>query len=158
MKRTLFTLLLGTLLFAGLSATADPAHARRGFAIINTGEDIFESGPIPDAAYAGIDPSQLAAAKQQMAGWQAGYKCSIFGAFWVYLHMWDCKPVAFQGDSFDDSPEIAQAVEAQYHGDYSAGFWKGGMRFVLLAAALGVGGLFLFGLGKESEPEPAQEA
>jgi hypothetical protein len=158
MKRTLFTLLFGTFLFAGLCATANPAHARRGFAIINTGEDIFESGPIPDAAYADVDPAQLAEAKQQMAGWQAGYKCSIVGVFWIYLHMWDCKPVAFQDDSFDDSPEIAKAVEAQYHGDYSAGFWKGGMRFVILAAAAAVGGVFLMGLRKESTPEPTQEA
>ncbi len=154
MKRTLFTLLFGTFLFAGLCAAPDAAHARRGFAIINTGEDIFESGPIPDAAFAGVEPEQLAEAKQQMAGWQAGYKCSIFGVFWMYMHMWDCKPVAFQGDSFDDSPEIAQAVEAQYHGEYSAGFWKGGMRFVLLAAAAVVGGVFLLALRKETSPTP----
>lgn len=156
MKRTLFTLLLGTFLFAGLCATANSAHARRGFALINTGEDIFESGPVPDAAFAGLDASQLAEAKQQMAGWQAGYKCSIFGVFWMYFHMWDCKPVAFQGDSFDDSPEIAQAVEAQYHGDYSAGFWKGGMRFVLLALGAVVGGVFLMALRKDDSPEPSE--
>jgi hypothetical protein len=158
MKRTLFSLLLGILMFAGLSANANSAHARRGFAIINTGEDIFESGPIPDAAYAGVDPEHLAEAKQEMAGWQAGYKCSIVGVFWVYLHMWDCKPVAFKDETFDDSAEVAQAIEAQYKGDYSAGFWKGGMRFVLLAAAVAVGGVFLMSMRKETSSSPTQEA
>lgn len=155
MKRTLYTLLFGTFLFAGLCASASPAHARRGFAILNTGEDIFASGPIPDAAFADVDPADLAQAKQEMAGWQAGYKCSIIGVFWVYFHMWDCKPVAFLEDSFDDSPEIAKAVEAQYHGDYSAGFWKGGMRWVLLAGAAVVGVVVLMGLRKQSGPAPS---
>lgn len=156
MKRILSTLMFGMLMFAGLCATANPAHARRGFAIINTGEDIFESGPLPDAAYAGVDPSELAGVKQEMAGWQAGYKCSIVGVFWVYLHMWDCKPVAFKDDSFDDSPEIAQAVEAQYKGSYSAGFWKGSMRFVLLALGAVAGGVFLMGLRKGNSPAPTE--
>lgn len=158
MKRIIQALLLGTLLFAGLCVTAEPAHARRGFALINTGEDIFESGPIPDAAYGGIDPSHLAEAKQQMAGWQAGYKCSIFGVFWMYFHMWDCKAVAFQGDSYDDSPELVSAIDAQYKGDYSAGFWKGGMRFVLLAVAAVVGGVMVMGLRGGNEPEPTPES
>src|SRR5690606_28466186 len=95
--------------FAGLCAMPDQAHARRGLAIVNTGEDVFESGPVPEAVFAGMEGEELASAKQQLDGWQAGYKCSIFGVFWVYFHMWDCQPVIFSGDTFDDSPEVAQA-------------------------------------------------
>lgn len=152
-------LALALALFVGLSAFPDSAEARRGIAIINTGEDIFEAGPLPDSLFTSLAPEDQAAARSQMAGWNAGYKCSIFGVFWIYIAMWDCKPVAFQGDSFDDQPEVAQAIEATYHGKYSAGFWKGTMRWVILGlGVVALVGTVLLGLGGKSgstgEAEP----
>lgn len=114
---------------------AGSAEARRGIAIINTGNDIFEAGPLP----APFDK------EPQLAGAQAGFKCSIFGVFWIYLHWWDCQPVGFRGDTYYDNPELVKAVAATYkQGDMKPGFWKGMMRWVLLAGALGMGAIAWF--------------
>jgi hypothetical protein len=126
-------------LLFGLCFMPETAHAK-GIAIINTGEDIFEAGPVPEPFFAALAPEDRVAAQQTLAGWEAGYKCSIIGVFWVYLYMWDCKAVAFKDDTFDDSPELVAAIDATYKGKYNAGFWKGTMRWVLLAGAV------LFGL------------
>lgn len=154
-----FKILMACLVtFAGLCSMPDLAHAKRGIAIVNTGEDVFEAGPIPEQLFAGMQEEELASAKQQLNGWQAGYKCSIFGVFWVYFHTWDCKPVIFSGETFDDSPEVAQAVEAEYKGSYSAGFWKGYMRFVLLALILGGGVLYVMSLSGNKDTAPPEAA
>lgn len=125
---------------------AGSAEARRGIAIINTGNDIFEAGPLP----APLDK------EPQLAGVQAGFKCNIFGVFWIYLHWWDCQPVGFRGDTYYDNPELVKAVAAKYkQGDMKPGFWKGMMRWVLLAGALGMGALALF--SRKSDQDETEE-
>ena len=32
----------------------------------------------------------------ELAGFQLGYTCQVFGLFWAYFHWWDCKPVFFK--------------------------------------------------------------
>ena len=142
---------LARVLCAGLVAGAlllgaGSAEARRGIAIINTGNDIFEAGPLP----APLDK------EPQLAGVQAGFKCNIFGVFWIYLHWWDCQPVGFKGDTYYDNPELVKAVAATYkQGDMKPGFWKGMMRLVLLAGALGMGALALF--SRKSDQDETEE-
>lgn len=129
--------LLATTLFVSMTfaATADVAHARRGVAVINTGEDMFPAGPLPE-------PYDQAA---ELQGFQAGYRCSIFGVFWMYATWWDCKPVAvnMEAESYIDDAELVTAIAAKYtEADIQAGFWKGTMRWLLLGILLLIGGFF----------------
>lgn len=117
------------ILLAGLFVAPSIAQAK-GVAIFNTGEDIFESGELP---------AELTQGKEA-AGWKAGYKCQVFGIFWAYVHWWDCEPVAFQGDTYDNSPEVAKAVAAKYQpGDVQMGAWQKHGRWAFAA-------LILFGI------------
>jgi hypothetical protein len=139
--RTL-SLLVGLML--GLCFMPGEAHAK-GFVLVNTGEDIFEAGPVPEEFFSSLPADEQPVARQTLAGWGAGYKCSIIGAFWIYVYMWDCKAVAFKDDTFDDSPEVVAAIDASYKGKYNVGFWKGKMRWVLAALAVAVGAIVVFG-------------
>jgi hypothetical protein len=147
----LATTLLACLVFA---ADANVAHARRGLAIINTGEDIFPTGPLP----------QPYDTVPELAGFQAGYRCSIFGVFWMYATWWDCKAVAVnaENDSYIDEPELVAAISAKYtENDVQVGFWKGTMRWILLGLVLAVGALIAWGAitgsGNETDAEANKE-
>lgn len=75
----------------------------------------------------------------ELKGFQAGYRCSIVGVFWMYATWWDCKPVAVNtdADSYIDDAELVAAIGAKYtEKDIQAGFWKGTMRWVLLGIVL----------------------
>ncbi|MCP4677602.1 MAG: hypothetical protein GY854_19225 [Deltaproteobacteria bacterium] len=135
-------------LFAVL-LVSNTASAKRGFVLFNTGEDMFEAGPLPEPY----------TSNPQVAGWTAGYKCSIVGVFWIYLHWWDCQPVAIHGDSYDDNPALVSAIAAKYtQSDMKVGFWKGYMRFVLLLIILAGLAFWIKGVvsGEDSE-EPEED-
>jgi hypothetical protein len=99
-------ILLFALAFAGaFGLTIKPAAAVPLF--YNTGEDIFEAGPLP----APFDQNP------EYAGLKAGYKCDVFGLFWAYFWISNCEPVAFQGDKYLAEPDVAAAVAAKYPQD-----------------------------------------
>ena len=74
-----------------LFASAD-AHAKRGIAIINTGEDVVEIADIKDDARAEVESTTGPGAK-------VGLMYSRFGLFWLDLWRWDAKWVLVQGDN-----------------------------------------------------------
>jgi len=110
-----------------------PDAEARGMIVINTGEDVFETGDLPED-FEDIDELKNA---------KAGYKCQIFGVFWAYFHKWDCTPVAFDAstDTFWDDSDLVDALEEEYsESDIKMPFWKGYGRFVLGAGLLGLVG------------------
>lgn len=111
-----------SLLFHSVSAEA------KGFAIINTGEDIFEAGPVP----APFDQNP------KLKPMKAGYKCKIFGLFWAYLHTWKCEPVAYVGNSFVRNVELGKAIEAKYKGRHQGGLWQIHGRWLILLVIIGL--------------------
>jgi hypothetical protein len=110
---------------------AMPARAEaKGLLIYNTGNETFATGPLP-APY-DTDP--------ELAGFQAGYLCNVKGVFWSYFSVSECKPVAFQGDKYVESPELAKALSAKYsEADMQRGIWgRFGWLILVLAAVGGV--------------------
>jgi len=108
-----------------------PARAEaKGLIIYNRGNETFATGPLP-APY-DSDP--------QLAGFQAGYLCKVQGVFWSYFSVSECKPVAFQGDRYVESPELSQALSAKYsEADMQRGIWgRFGWLSLVLAAAAGL--------------------
>jgi len=109
---------------------AMPARAEaKGLLIYNTGDETFATGPLP-APY-DKDP--------ELAGFQAGYLCQVKGVFWSYFSVSECKPVAFQGDRYVESPELAKALTAKYsEADMQRGIWgRFGWLLLVLGAVAG---------------------
>lgn len=135
---------------AGLTAmTPQRAEAAKMPAIINYGEDIFPVGPLPE------DMAEV----PDFAGHQVGMKCSVVGLFWIYFHTWDCMPVIYTDadDSFFDDAELNAVLAERYSkSDMKMGFWKGHMRWVLLAL-IGLG-IFLGLRGKGDDEGEAAAA
>ncbi len=99
-----------------------PSVAEAKLVIVNIGDEIFDAGPLPEP-WDG---------RAEYAGWRAGYKCGVFGVFWTYFHAWECKPVAYQGDTYDDSPEVVEAISATYsESDKQMGLWGKHGRWLL---------------------------
>ncbi len=117
-----------------LALASGPAHAKRGIPIpfiINTGEEIFDVGPLPP-------PYDQ---EPELAGWTAGYKCGVFGLVYAYIHWWDCAPVAYSDDTYYDDPELVAAITATYsESDMQIGVWGRFGRFLFL----GLIGLWVF--------------
>jgi hypothetical protein len=122
-------------------AYAVPAEAAKVI-FYQTGEDIFETGPMPPP----YDKMP------QLQNVKAGYKCKIFGIFWAYMHIWNCEPVAYRGDTYDRNPELIAAIKAKYkEGDMKVGLWKkhGRWLFALIIIGLIVGAV----AGKKKKAE-----
>ena len=113
--------------------------------IYNTGEEAFETGPVPEP----YDKFP------ELSGYQAGYLCSIKGVLWSYFSVTDCKPVAFKGDSYTDEPELVKAITAKYkESDMKRGIW-GRFGWMLFAALIVLGGLaYLKDLVMPKKEEP----
>ena len=117
---------LAVLAFVAVLAHTEQARAG-GVIIYHSGEDVFPAGPLP----APLDEIQL------LKGAEAGYKCSIFGLFWAYFHIWGCQPVAVKGNTVYTDPEIGKAVAAKYtESDMKVGLWTKHGRWVF--AAIGI--------------------
>ena len=94
-----------------------------------TGEDIFEAGPLPPP----LDKDA------KLSGAKAGYKCHVFGLFWAYMYWWDCHGVAFQGDSYNNDAAVSGAVEKKYtQASIQMGPWAAYGRFAIGLALIGV--------------------
>ena len=115
---------------------AAPAHAKRGLAIINTGDELFEVAEFPEEVIK-IAPGARTA--------KIGYKCSHFGIFWADIWTWDCKMVAVTGEnSYGDlPPNIASMLDtnpAYTLSKAKRGFWNHyafpTLLFLIIAVAL----------------------
>jgi hypothetical protein len=127
---------LSTLAYFALPAGT--AHAAKVPLFYNTGEDIFVAGD--GALPAPFDQ------EPDLQGAQAGYKCDIFGFFYAYFSVKNCKPVAFKGDTFWDDAELATAIAKAHPEDtMQLGFWKGYGKFPLGLIVLGVVGVVILG-------------
>ncbi len=132
--RSGMSMTLALIVAALLLAQASEAQAAK-IIFYQTGEDIFESGPLPEPYKS----------NPQLAGVKAGYKCKIFGIFWAYITISGCEPVAFRGDTYDRNPELVAAIKKVYPTEASMAvpFWKkhgrwvlGGIVLILIIAAV----------------------
>jgi hypothetical protein len=134
-------------------AFAMPAHAKKGFAFINTGDELFE--------VAGF-PQEIVKSFPQAATLKAGYKCSHFGIFWADIWTWDCKLVAVTGEnSYADLPgEVSSrlATDPQYSfSQAKRGFWNHYAFWLLLALGLlYLGWSALSGRSQSAQGSPQQ--
>lgn len=139
--RTITPFLLALLVaLSCVTLNASDAHAKRGIAIINTGEQIFPVGPFPESAQ--VEDKSL----------QVATMCSQFGIFWAAVWTSDCRFVAYipaQDAYADIPPEIMPEVEKTYSlSDGERGLWN---RFGLLAIILLVVGFGIFKLRHDDE-------
>ena len=120
--RSWMSMTLALLVGVVLLGQASEAQAAK-IIFYQTGEDIFESGPLPDPYKS----------NPQLAGVKAGYKCKIFGIFWAYITISGCEAVAFRGDTYDRNPELVAAIKKVYPTEATmmVPFWKKHGRFVL---------------------------
>lgn len=110
-----------------------PARAEaRGIPFVyNSGQEVFEAGPLPPP-FDTVD---------ELAGYKAGYLCDVTGVLWSYFSVRDCKPVAFKDTTYSDDAELVKAISSRYtEADMKRGFWA---RFgwMALAAVLVLGAL-----------------
>jgi hypothetical protein len=126
------------LLIVATGATAEAAKV----IFYQTGEDIFETGPMPP-------PYDT---MPQLQNVKAGYKCKIFGIFWAYMHIWNCEPVAFRGDTYDRNPNLVSAIKAKYkESDMKVGLWKKHGRWLFALIIVGLIVMVVAGKKKKSE-------
>lgn len=107
------------------------AEARGIPVVYNTGQEVFETGPLP----APLDQVE------ELRGYHAGYLCDVTGVLWSYFSVRNCKPVAFKDTSYSDDAEVVKAITAKYsEADMKRGFW-GHFGWMLMAGlvVLGVG-------------------
>jgi hypothetical protein len=127
-----------------LAAFAERAEAKVPM-IINTGQDIFEAGPLPE-------PYDK---EPKLAGMKAGYMCDIWGVLWAYFSVKNCKAVGYQGDQYIDVPELVSAIEAKYkQSDMKIGAWNKYGKFLLILIILAlIGGAVLAKLKGDDEED-----
>jgi hypothetical protein len=127
-KTMVIGLALAGLLVAG-NASAAPF-------VYNYGDDVFVAGD-------GKIPAPFDA-EPDLAGAQAGYKCTVFGLFWAYFWINDCSPVAFKGDTYWEDPELSAAVAAAHpESEMNPGPWQSYGKFpigLLILGGLGFAG------------------
>ncbi|MGC4089192.1 MAG: hypothetical protein QM756_15170 [Polyangiaceae bacterium] len=107
-------LVVGLGMVLGVLALPGRAEARGIPVVWNTGQEVFETGPLP-APYDQV---------KELSGYRAGYLCNVGGVMWSFYSVKDCKPVAFQGTSYSDEPELVKALTAKYtESDMQRGVW-----------------------------------
>jgi hypothetical protein len=136
-----------------LAVLAAPSRAEaKGLLFYNTGEEAFAAGPLPEP----FDKVP------ELAGYEAGYLCSIKGVMWSYFSVSNCRPVAFKGDTYTDEPELVAAISSKYkESDMKKGLWGGYGWMLLLAGAAAGGVIWLLeqkkALGSKSEAPASSE-
>jgi hypothetical protein len=123
--------------FALVTLTAGTAEAK-GIGIYNTGEKIFDCGPLPapwtEDTYQGKEV-------------RAGYACEITGVFWSYFSVKNCKPVAYvvgedavlTANDADEHTRREAAIKAMYpESSMKRGFW-GRFGWMILAGVIALG-------------------
>ncbi len=100
-----FGIALAVLLLGVGSGLLTPKEAHAKFVLINTGQEMYEVGPLPPEL----------AAEAPAGDWHLAYMCSRLGVFWADVWTWDCEMVAFDGKGYADLPaEARYELEATY--------------------------------------------
>ncbi len=134
---TLHKTLLAAVAAVTVSALPSEAHAAKIPIVYQTGEDIFVAGD-------GSLPKPFDE-EPELAGAQSGYKCDIFGIMYAYFTISNCQPVAFKGDTFWSTPELAKAVEGAHPADtMQVGVWQKHGRWPLGLVLVGLIGFGLY--------------
>jgi hypothetical protein len=120
-----------------LSLSASRAEAR-GLPVYNTGQEVFDQGPLPDP-YKDLKAPDGTTMR-------AGYYCDIKGVLWSYFSVSNCKPAAYVDDSIYTSEDAAEqaALEAaitKAYPDMKRPFW-GRFGWMILAAIVLAGVAF----------------
>ena len=140
------------LLLALCLAVSTQAHAKRGFMLINTGDELFEVAAFPEDVIQKIPRASQA---------KVGYKCDHFGIFWADVWTWNCKLVAvLDENSYADLPdEISSrlSTDPQFAlGKAKRGFWN---HYAFWVIVLGICGFFAYAaFSKKKDEEPADMA
>lgn len=119
--------------------------------VYNTGQEVFEAGPLP----APFDTVQ------ELEGYKAGYLCDITGVLWSYFSVRNCKPVAFKDTSYSDDAELVKAISAKYtEADMKRGFWAhfGWMMMVAVVVLGGLVWVYELVTGKSSDDEDEEKS
>jgi len=96
--------------------------------LFENGPKIFRAGPLPEP----FDK------EEELQGYESGYACDVRGLLGSYYAVANCRPVAFQGDSYIDEPQLVSAIQARYpESAMRRGFWGRFGWLVLLATAAG---------------------
>lgn len=132
--------------FVAVTAAPSAAHAGRGIVVYQSGSDIFESGPLP----APFDKSP------QLAGAKAGYRCSVLGLFWAYMHTWNCQAVGVRGDQYFTDASLVAAIDGKYKGDMNIGVWAKHGRIVFGLLLLGAVVMFFIRSNEDDEEETVE--
>jgi hypothetical protein len=117
-------------LYAAVLTFSGAAHAKRGMVVFNTGDELFE-----------VAPYQIVPQSPPIT---IGYKCSHFGLFWADVFTWDCKMVAYLGETtYADLPD---QLATQLQGDprykmskAKRGFWNHYAFWVLIGLVCLIG-------------------
>lgn len=148
MRTLTAALTLGALTLTLLAPTT--AHAKRGFALISTGDKMFD---IADAA-----PDS--AARQEWPDAVVAYHAQHFGLFWLPLWTWDGKPVIYSdnAETYMDGTleEISGATGVpvdQISKPFLYSFPLGLLIIALLIAAAILYGVFARG-DDDEQPDP----
>jgi len=119
---------------AALLALAPAAEAKIPIPI-NTGNEVFEVGPLPDT---------LKAMNKSLASWKLGYLCDRFGIIGADVWTWNCKLVAYDGTKgYSDLPDaIRGPLEKEYPmSKAQRGAWNHYGIVVLVMVVVGLGAL-----------------
>ena len=104
-----------------------PRTASAKLIIYQSGEQIFETGPLPEPL----------AAHAKLTGVRAGYMCDVFGLFWAYLRIWNCRPVGFQGNTVYTDQALVAAIAAKYPpSTMNVGLWAKHGRWAMAGLVL----------------------
>jgi len=86
---------------------------------VNTGNEVFEVGPLPES---------LELESPESGSWKLGYLCDRFGVMGADVWTWNCKLVAYdeKGETYSDLPaEVRGEMEAEYPMSMAKrGFWN----------------------------------
>jgi len=137
--------LMGALTLAAVVLVPREASAIK-LIIYQSGEDVFETGPLPE-------PFNAA---PKLANVKAGYICKVFGIFWAYFHTWNCRPVGYQGTTIYTDKTLTAAIAAKYPPSaMKIGIWAKHGRWVFAAIIL----VLIVGAvsGKKKEKEKEEE-
>jgi hypothetical protein len=113
------------------------AHAAKIPVIYQSGDEVFVAGDGSLPKPFDEDP--------QLKGAQAGYKCDVWGLFWAYASIKDCKAVAFKGDTYWEDAELSEAIaKAHPEASMKVGFWNAYGKFPLGLIVLGLIGVVVW--------------
>lgn len=133
---------------------ASDAQAKKGIAIINTGEDITH---LADVDAKSLEEVKASTGAQKPA---IGYLYSEFGIFWLNLWTWDGKYVLFENDQvWDVTPEQAAKFSGVTVDELSKPFFYSvppGLAILVILGLLFVAFMF-FVKGDDDEDEPEKE-